>query len=170
EVVRVHQGANFGLRIAWQANADVLGALRELGNEIIVDIALYQHAGAGGAALAVQREDTEDGGIQGCFQISVGEDDCWGLAAQFQGQALELRGCSGGDGGAGGGVAGEGNQWHIRVLDQVVAGNGTGTEDQVEDAFWKAGLAEDFWPQSCGERGVACRLQDYRVSGSDGRS
>src|SRR5690606_12869200 len=110
------------------------------------------------------------GGVQGCFQVGVGEDNCWGLAAQFQGQALELRGCSGGDGGAGGGVAGEGNQWHIRVLDQVVAGYGTGTEDQVEDAFWKAGLAEDFWPQSCGEPGVACRLQDYRVSGSDGRS
>src|SRR4029453_4474794 len=167
-VGRVNEGTDFRGWVAGEAYDDVLRAFGKAGDEDVVDVPVYKHPGTCGAAFAVEGEDAEDGGIEGCFDGGIGENDGRALPDQFQGETLELRCRRGGDGGAGGAVTGKGNDRDVRVLDQVVAGNAAGSEDQVEDAIGQACLAEDFWPQHGRERSVAGWLHDHGVAGGDG--
>ena len=73
---------------------------------------------------------------------------------------------------AGAGLAGEGDQRHVRVLDQRVAGEAflAVAVDEVEDALGQAGLLEDARPQGRGQRGELGRLQHHGVAGGQCRA
>ena len=147
-MLRVDEGADLGLGIVGVADDDVLRAGGVLFAEFVVDGALHQDAGAGGAAFPVEGEDTEQGRIDRGVQVGVGEHDARGLAAELHGQALEV----------GGGVAEDrlARWWsrpvkeisgHVRVLDQGVAGFLAEAVDQVEHAVGQAGVLEDLRPR-----------------------
>src|SRR5699024_3987953 len=88
----VNQSTDFGLWIGWETNFDV-GSLSCVAlDEFIVNNALDQDTGAGGAAFTVEGEHTEDRGVDGVVQVSIFEDDGWRFAAQLHGQALEVWG------------------------------------------------------------------------------
>src|SRR5699024_3935677 len=54
EVLWVDQGANFGLRIVWHTDSDVGCLCCVAFDELVVDAALSQDTGAGGAAFTVE--------------------------------------------------------------------------------------------------------------------
>src|SRR5699024_3691378 len=167
EVLWVDQGANFGLRVVWHPDFDVGGLGCVAFDEFVVDAALDQDAGAGGAAFTVEGEHTEDGRVDGFFDVCVFEDDGWGFAAQLHGQALEVWGSVGHDDLAGAGFTGERDQWDIWVFDQRVTGVAffAVTVDHVEHTCWQAGFFKDAWPQACRQRSELGWFQDNGVSG-----
>ena len=91
--------------------------------------------------------DAEQGGVDRGVEVGVGEHHAGGLAAEFHGQALEVRGGVAEDRLAGGGLAGEGDQRDVRVFDQGVAGFLAEAVDQVENTVREAGGLEDLRPQ-----------------------
>ena len=72
-MLRVDQGTDLGLGVVRVADHDVLGAGGVLLAELVVDGAFDEDAGAGGAALAVEREDAEQGGVDRGVEVGVGE-------------------------------------------------------------------------------------------------
>src|SRR5690606_39931036 len=83
-VLGVDQGADLGGGVGGGPDLDVLGPLHVPGDEVVVDGAVDQDAGGGGAPLPVEGEDPEEGGVQRGLQVGVGEDDRRGLAPQLQ--------------------------------------------------------------------------------------
>ena len=63
--------ANLGIRIVRIAHAQTVGAFGKAFNEFRVDALLNKDARTGGAALAVDREDGEQGGVQRAFNIGI---------------------------------------------------------------------------------------------------
>ena len=66
-----------------------LRALGEPRREVGVDRLLHQDARAGGAALAVVREDHEDGRVERALEVGVVEDDERALAAELHAELLQ---------------------------------------------------------------------------------
>ncbi len=62
---------NTGIRIVRIAHAQTVGAFGKAFNEFRVDALLNKDARTGGAALAVDREDGEQGGVQRAFNIGI---------------------------------------------------------------------------------------------------
>src|SRR6266545_6614433 len=107
---RTHLG-RFVERIA---QADRAGALDETVDEFLVDRPLDQDAAPGAAVLPGVAEDGEDG-TRGLFEVGVREDEAGGLAAQFEGDALDVSGGEALDLDADLGRAGEGDLAHVRM-------------------------------------------------------
>ena len=68
----------------------VLAFFTQLLDELVVDLLLDKQPAAGAAALALVEEQAEVGALDGGVEIGVGEDDVGALAAQFQGDALQI--------------------------------------------------------------------------------
>ena len=66
-----NQCANLGVRIGRIAHAQAVGALGEAFDEFRVDALLDENARARGAALAVDGEDGEQGGVQRALNVGI---------------------------------------------------------------------------------------------------
>ncbi len=90
-VLGVHERADLGRRVVRVADDHARGLRGVALDELVVDVALHEDAAAGGAALAVEREDAEDRRVDRGLEVGVGEDDRGRLAAELHRQALEER-------------------------------------------------------------------------------
>lgn len=137
--------------------------------ELVVDTLLNVDAGASAANLSVVVEDTNVGPLDGVLDIGVVEDDVRGLAAELEGDLLQV----GIGGGAENGTADEGGTSEGNLVDTHVGGHGgTGdaaeTGDQVNDTLGETGLVNEGSGDETGERSLLGSLEDDRVTGSDG--
>src|SRR5580692_3867919 len=101
----MNKRANFGVGIKRATHFDERGTCGQTAREIVEDRFFNQRTRIGGAALAVEAIDLEDGGVEGAVEISVGENYGWRLAAEFERKALQLISPGFHDDGASGGLA-----------------------------------------------------------------
>lgn len=154
--------ADLGLRVLRIADDQAPGARGELGDELRVDALLDEDATAGGAALAVQREDGEQRGVQRPLEVGVFEDQHRRLAAQFHRVFLDPGRLH--DPSPGGGAAGEGHRAHVAVADQRVAGAGAVALNHVEHPRRNARLVHQAAQLVGGQRRQLGHLQHRRVA------
>ena len=129
-----------------------------------------KRARIGGAALAVETVDLEDGGVESAVEIGVGENNGGRFAAQLERQALQLIGRGFHDDGAGGGFASQRDERDQRMSHQRRARFFAEALDNVEDAGRQVGLFEDLRELPRRERRPLGRFQDDRVAGGERRS
>ena len=162
-------GSLEGLWVEWVTDLVCLCARLEAGDELVVDALLDVDAGAGAAALAVVEEDAEVDPGDGVLDVGVVEDDVGGLAAQLEGDLLEV--------GVGGGLedlatdeggAGEGDLVDVHVRGEGGAGGLAEAGDDVDDSGREAGLLDQLGGEQGGERGLLGGLEDDGVTGGDG--
>jgi hypothetical protein len=103
--------------------------------------------GSGRAALAVQREDAEDGRVDRGVQVGVGEDDGRALPPSSIDRPFRNGRGVAEDDLAGAALAGERDERHVGVLHERVAGVLAEAVDEVEDALGQARLFEDARPE-----------------------
>lgn len=104
------------------AGFPVAGFFFHLVQKFIVDAALYQQAGAGGAGLAAVVEASNGGPFRSFFQIGIGEHNVGAFTAEFEEGAFEVAlPCILHQQLADGGGAGEGLAVDAGVLAQVLA-------------------------------------------------
>ncbi len=128
-----------------------------------------EHAGPGAARLTGVGHDVGDPDVDRLGQVGGREDDVGGLAAEFEGDLLDLPGGDRGDLPADGGGAGEGDQVDAGVFGEGLAGDRAEAGDQVEDARREAGLVHRFGEETGDQRGVLGGLHDDRAARREGR-
>ena len=140
----------------------------ELRDELLAHVAVDEQALAGRAALAGAEEARGDGRLGGEVEIGVLEDDHRAVAAE-----LEHRGLAGGrlgDPAAGLGRADEADAVRARVARDLVADDGAGAGDEVEDAGRQVGLGDALGEGDAGDRGRRGRRpHDGVAAGERGR-
>ena len=129
----------------------------------------HQHPGPGGAGLAgveqaVGHADLDRGG-----QVGVVEDDVGRLAAQFEGDPLDLLGGERADPPAGPGRAGERDHVDVGVGRQRLAGDRAVPGHEVVDAGRQAGVVGDLGEQVRRERRDLARLVHHGAAGRERR-
>ena len=125
---------------------------------------------AGDAALAVVEEDRV-GGARDRIIVGVVEDDVGALAAQFQGQLLQVAGSrSRDDQLADLGGTGEGHLVDIIVRGQGRAGGLAEAGHHVHHALGHACLSDQFREPQRGQRCLLGRLEDHAVTGGQRRA
>lgn len=132
-MVEVDQRADLCGRVGGRPDAQTGGALGDTARELLVQRALYEHPGPGGAALPVEGEHAEHDRVDRGLDVGVGEDDDGGLAAQFHGRGLQAVGAGTQDVAAGGGRAGEGDQRDTGVIDERLTRLRAGAVQDVHD-------------------------------------
>lgn len=147
------------------------GTLLEALNELVVDALLDQQAGTGTAALAVVEEDTKVGPRDGVVNVGIVEDNVGGLAAQLEGDLLQVTLGSGlEDHTANEGGTSEGNLVNVHVAGDGGTGGATETGDDVDDTGREAGLDDQLGGVQTRQRGLLGGLDDNGVTGGDGRA
>lgn len=154
--------ADLGFRVGRVADDQAPGTGGELADEARVHALLDEDAAAGGAALAVERKDGEQRGVQGTVQIGIFKDQHRRLAAQFHRVLFKPRGLH--DLLAGGGAAGEGDGAHVRVAHQGIAGGGAVALDHIEHTVGDTGLDCQAAQLVGGQRRKLAHLQHRRVA------
>src|SRR5581483_9566510 len=139
------------------AGSDVLGggagleladAVAQAIAEDVIDGALDDGAGAGGALLAVEAEGRGDHAVDGAVHIAVGGDDDGVLAAHLEDGALDEALARLGARGALVDLqadlfgAGEGDEVDLGAFDEEAAGFGTALQE-VDHAVGEAGFGEE---------------------------
>ena len=165
----MHQRADLGARIERMADAQLGHALRQLGDEFVVDRALHQQPARRGATLAVQAVDHEHDGIERTVEVGVVEHDDRILAAQFQVHALQRGRALRHDQAAGGRFADEADGTDRIVLRERAAGGFTDAVDQIHDAGRQPGFEHDLGQQACGQRAPFGRFVHHRAAGGQRR-
>lgn len=138
-------------------------------DERVVEGPLHVRARGGRAVLPGVDERTGDGSVDGGVEIRVVEDHEGCLAAQLQVEALDGGGRDLGNALADGGGPREGRHGHVRVTDEMLAGDLPRAGDDVDDTVWDAGLGGGLREHQRGERGQLGGLQDDRVARGDRR-
>ncbi len=153
--------------------ADGVGgrALLEGLEELVVDALLDEDAGAGAAALAVVEVDAKVDPGDGGLDVGVVEDNVGGLAAELEGDLLEVgRGSSLENGAADEGRAGEGDLVNVHVGRDGGTGGLAETGDQVEDTSGEAGLLDELSKDEGREGGLLRSLHDNGVASGQSRT
>ncbi|ENN88749.1 hypothetical protein RHSP_43422 [Rhizobium freirei PRF 81] len=166
---RMNKRANDRFRIQRMPDLDALGLLGNDRGELVVDAFLDQQARGGGAALAVQRIDHEDGGIGGALQIGIGKDDDRVLAAELEMHPLQRVGALLHDHRAGAAFADEADGLDQGMLRQRAAGILAEAVDEVPNALRQAGFLGNFHQQTGGQRREFGGLVDDGAAGSQCR-
>lgn len=132
-----------GVRTEGIAHDVLLRPLLEFLDELVVDVFLDIDSGAGTAALSVVEEDAEVDPRDGVINICVFENDVGALAAELEGNFLEIR--------AGGGfhylaahdgAAGEGDLIDVHVSGERGTGDLAEPGEDVDDTWREAGLLD----------------------------
>ncbi len=121
--------------------------------------AFDEDAGAGAAVLSGVVEEGHGGGGRGGLQVGVGEDDVGALAAEFEGDALEVRGALGPHLLADGRRPGEDDLGDAGVFDEGVPGDRAVPGEHLEHALRKAGLQGESGEAQGGEGVVSAGLR-----------
>ena len=158
-------GPDLGFGIERMADPDISHPRCEFRNEGVVDAALDEQPARRSAALAVQRVDHEDCGIQRPVEVGVVEHDHRVLAAQFEMHPLQGRRALGHDFRAGCRLADESDRLDRVVLGQRNAGILAEAVHQVVRAFGQAGFLADLGQDRRGQRAPFRRLVDDRAAG-----
>ncbi len=149
------------------ADSEVLDRRLHQGEEVVEDALFDKDARAGAAVLPGVAEDGDGGLARGPLQVGVGEDDVGGLAAKLQRHPLY---------GARGafrdplphlGRAGEGHLRDVGVLDEAPPDLAPGTDEDVDDAVWYAGLPGYALELDRREGRELGRLEDEGVAGRE---
>lgn len=151
------------------ANDILRRSLLELLDELVVDAFLDVDSRSGTAALAVVEEDAKVHPGDGVVDIRVVEDDVRALAAQLQGDLLQVR--SRGrlhDLTAHDGAAGEGDLVDIHVRGDGRTGDLTEPGENVDDARWETGLFDKIAHVESGEGRLLGGLENDGVAAGDG--
>lgn len=147
------------------------GTLLEALDELVVDALLDQQAGTGTAALAVVEEDTKVGPRDGVVNVGIVEDNVGGLAAELEGDLLQVTLGSGlEDHTANQGGTSEGNLVNVHVAGDGGTGGATETGDDVDDTGREAGLDDQLGGVQTRQRGLLGGLDDNGVTGGNGRA
>lgn len=159
------------LRVERVADLVFLRALLEERQELVIDGFVHQDTRAGGTALAVVEVDTQVDVLDGVVQIGVGKDDVGRLAAQLEGDFLEvaLR-CDLEDLAAHQRRAGKGHLVDIHVGRDRSARHAPESREDVDDTGGEAGLLDQFGHVQSGKRRLLGRFEDNGVAGGNGRS
>src|SRR5690606_28133335 len=122
---------------------DLAVHLHQLVHHLVVDGAVHQQTGARGTDLTGVDVDGEEGTTDGIVELGILEDNVRGLAAELQGQRVEVLGGGTHDLLAGGHGPGEGDAPDVRVRHQCGTGILTQTGDHVEHTGGKTRLNRD---------------------------
>ncbi len=169
DMARMDQRADLGRGIERMADLDLLDALGGALGELVVDRGLDQRAARRGAALAVQRVDHEQAGIERAVDIGIGEHDHRIFAAEFEMHALQRRRALPHDRGAGGAFADKADRLDVGMLGQCLAGVFAKTVHDIEHARGQSGVQTDFRQQLRGEGRPFRRLVHDRAAGRERR-
>ena len=137
----------------------------------VVDGFLHVDTRAGAAALAVVEEDAEVDPRDGVVDVGVLEDDVGRLAAEFEGDLLQV-GAGGGleDGAASDGRASEGDLVNVHVRGDGGTSSLAETGQDVDDTWWETDLLGEVGGDETAEWGLLGSLDDDDVAGGDGRA
>ncbi len=153
--------------------ADGVGgrALLEGLEELVVDALLDKDASTSAAALAVVEVDAKVDPRDGGLDVGVVKDNVGGLAAELEGDLLEVgRSSSLEDGAADEGGTGKGDLVNVHVGRDGGTGSLAETRDQVEDTGGEASLFDELSKDEARERGLLSSLHDNGVAGGQGRA
>ncbi|MCY1512829.1 hypothetical protein D9M68_473050 [compost metagenome] len=164
-----HQRAEQYALLQAVADADLLRFLLQAPQQRLIELTLDQHAGGGGADLALVPEDTEHDPLDGGLDIAVGEDDEGRLAAQLQADVFDVAGGGLHDAAAGGHAAGEGQLVDAGVLGQRCARIRPQASHQVQHAGRQPGLVGDTGQLQGGQWGQLGGLEHHAAAGGQGR-
>lgn len=166
-----HLGALEGLGVEWVADLVRLSALLESGDELVVDAGLHVDTRSGAAALAVVEVDTKVDPADGLLDIGIVEDDIGRLAAQLEGDLLEVRRGSGlHDGAANNSGASKGDLVDVHVGRDGSAGSLPEARDDVENTGRETSLFDELSKDKTGQRRLLSGLENNSVTGSQSRS
>ncbi len=124
-------------------------------------------ARAGAAALALVEEDGAGGSGDGFVEIGVGEDDGRALAAELEGDFLEVSGGGVDDEAADFGRSGEGDLVDEGMCGERGSGAFAEAGEDVDDAFGEAGFVDEFGEAEAGHRGLLGELEDDGAAGGE---
>ena len=162
---RTHVHALLGRRL----DLHRLGGGRGDGNALLVAGAGEEHAGVGGAGLAVVEVGGEHAAADGGgVVLDVVEDDVGRLAAELEGNPLDGAGGHLGHPLAGSGRTGERDHVDVGVGGDALADLGTGAHDHVEHAGRQADVVDDLGQDVGVERCDLGRLQHDGAAGGEG--
>ena len=135
-------------------------------HERVVDIVLYQEAGAGEADLAAVVE--HDGGLLGGgVEVGVVQDNEGTLAAEFGGEGNEVLGGFLANNATSLGRSGEGDATNAGIAHQRSANFFAQALHDIEDTRWEAGFVNEVHQQRAAERRPLGRLQDDGITGRE---
>ena len=147
---------------------DLLGLLLQQTQEVVVDLALHEHARAGGALLPAEPERRTQHAVGRLVQVGALRDDRGVLPAHLADDRLRdlvrevlvdvhahrVR-------------TGERDAAHVGVLPEMVAGVRTAAGHQVERAGRHAAVAVALVELVAHQRALVRRLQDHGVAGDE---
>ena len=158
-----------GVLREWVTNLVGARSLLEGLDELVVDAILDVDTRSSTAALAVVKEDAKVDPADGILNVRIVEDDVGALAAQLQGNLLQVRaGCRLHDLPANNGRAGEGD-----LVDVHVGGDGSASglaeaAENVDHTWRETGFLDEFGGVESAEWSLLSRLQDDGVATGDG--
>jgi ParB family chromosome partitioning protein len=151
------------------ADAELVDAALELGQQLVVNRLLDEQTRAGTAHLALVEEDGVDEALAGGVEVGVVEDDHGRLAAELEAELLAGAGDAAAQHAADRRRAGERHLVDVGVVGEVGA-DGARARDDVEDARRQAGLGADLGEEQRREARVAGRLDDDGVAHGERRA
>ncbi len=157
-----------GRGIFGMAHGEAVGLGCQGGEEPVEDRLLHEDARAGDAGLAARGEDAACDALHRPVEIGVGEDDVWGLAAEFEHYGTQQATAGLGDRATSPRAAREADEIDARVLDQRLAGVARAGDD-IDDAGREARLEEQPPVGKGRMRRHLRRLQDDGVPGRQDR-
>ena len=190
ELLLINLSALLGLLVRGVAEDALLGALHGELHELVVDLLVAVDARGGAAALALVEEQTKVSDLDGLSDVGVVHDDEGRLAAELEGDILEVRVGRGAlDEAANLRGAGEGDLVDVHVVGETSAGSGAVTGEDVNHARGEAGLEAELeglvsvqrWGSESnvmpyltsaegGERGLLGGLHDHAVAAGEERA
>lgn len=152
----------------WVADFVGCSPLLERIDELVIDTLLHVDSGSRTATLAVVEEHTEIDPGNGVFEIGIIEDDVGALATKFQRHLLQVR-ASGGlhDLSSDNGATGEGDLVDVHVGGHCGTGDLAEAGDDVDDAWWEAGLFDELPGHESSEWSLLGALDDDGVAAGD---
>src|SRR5450830_400430 len=166
----VDQRAGGGAFVQTVADLELGDRHFQLLGERVVDRILDVQAVGADAGLAVVAVFGNDRAFDGLIQVRVVEHDERRIAAQFQGNLLDVLGAFGHQLATDLGRAGEGQFAHDRVAGQLAADVAGAAGDHAEHAFRDTGTLGQFGQGEGRERGLRSGLEHHGATGGQGRA
>ena len=118
--------------------------------------------------MALVEEDGAGGSGNGFVEVGVGEDDGRALAAELEGDFLQVSGGGFDDQAADFGRAGEGDLVDERMRGERGSGAFAESGEDVDDALGEAGFVDELGEAEAGHRGLLGELEDDGAAGGEG--
>ena len=157
--------AHLGARVIRVAADEVLDGRLQQFHETVVGLALDQDARACTAVLTSIVEDAPGCTGRGLLKVGVSEHDVGALAAEFEGDGLDVLGAALHDSLAHRRGAGEDHLAHELVIDEALADHRSLAGQNLQHAFGNAGLKCKLAKTDGGERSDLGGLEHHGAAG-----